>query len=159
MKETVLDVLMYLFDHYIDEGSEFMANEEMLKMELTQAGFAERQVHKAFDWLEGLVIQRESSSVPLLSERPSMRIFAEEETKKIDVACRGFLLFLEQHCVLDASDRELVIDRLMALETDEIDVQQVKWVVMMVLCNQPGKEGALAWIENLTLEEARTGLQ
>jgi Smg protein len=56
-------------------------------------------------------------------------------------------MFLEQHGVLDAHQRELVLDRAMALEQDELDLDDLKWVVLMVLFNQPGSEAALAWME------------
>ena len=60
---------------------------------------------------------------------------------------RGFLSFLEQHGILDAGQRELVVDRAMALDQDEIDLDDLKWVVLMVLFNQPGSEAAYAWME------------
>ena len=77
-----------------------------------------------------------------------MRVFVEAELDRLDVECRGFLMFLEQHGVLDADQRELVLDRVMALDQDEIDVDDLKWVVLMVLFNQPGAEAAFAWMEN-----------
>jgi Smg protein len=59
--------------------------------------------------------------------------------------------------VLDSATREMVIDRVMALDSDEVDLEQVKWVVLMVLFNQPGHEAAVAWMEDLVLDE-RAGL-
>ena len=70
--------------------------------------------------------------------------------------CKGFLIFLEQSGVLDYEDRELVIDRVMALETDVIELQQLKWVVLMVLFNRPGKEAAFAWMEDIILDKVST---
>jgi Smg protein len=75
------------------------------------------------------------------------RVFHGPELEKLDVECRGFLLFLEQHGVLDANQRELVLDRAMALDQDELDLDDLKWVVLMVLFNQPGSEAAYAWME------------
>ena len=51
------------------------------------------------------------------------------------------------------SQREVVLDRLMALESDDIDVDQVKWVVLMVMFNQPGEETPQPWMEDLFFEE------
>ena len=56
------------------------------------------------------------------------------------------------------AQRELVIDRLMALEADEIDIEQVKWVVLMVLFSQPGQESAYAQMEDLVFEERSDAL-
>jgi Smg protein len=41
----------------------------------------------------------------------------------------------------------------MALETEEIELTQLKWVILMVLFNQPGQEEAYAWIEDLLFED------
>ncbi len=50
------------------------------------------------------------------------------------------------------AQRELVIDRLLALDAKEIDVEQVKWVVLMVLFSQPGQEKAFARMEDLVFD-------
>ena len=34
----------------------------------------------------------------------------------------------------------------------EIDVEQIKWVVLMVLFNQPGQEANFAWMEDLMFD-------
>ena len=47
---------------------------------------------------------------------------------------------------------EILVDRLLALESADIDVEQIKWVVLMVLFNQPGQEDAYAWMEDLVYE-------
>ena len=39
MKETVLDVLMYLFEHYFDEDVHVEPDQESLAHDLVQAGF------------------------------------------------------------------------------------------------------------------------
>ena len=152
MKETVLDVLIYLFDHYVEEELEINPGQQELKMQLVQAGFAELQVDKAIDWLEGLATQKGVLDTSIIRSR-SIRVFNDIENEKLGVECKGFLLFLEQSGVLYAEDRELVIDRVMALETDTIDLQQVKWVVLMVLFNRPGKEAAFAWMEEIIMDE------
>jgi Smg protein len=152
MKENVLDVLMYLFENFMDEEAHMDASQEVLKTELVAAGFPEAEIHKAFAWLEGLSKAQESRA-PTKPGPPSVRIFTRQEIEKLDLECRGFLLFLEQVGVLDQATRELVIDRVMALGTEEIDLQQLKWVILMVLFNQPGQEAALAWMEDLVFNE------
>ena len=52
MKESVLDVLIYLFDHYVEEELEITPDQQDLKTQLVQAGFADIQVDKAIDRLE-----------------------------------------------------------------------------------------------------------
>ena len=54
---------------------------------------------------------------------------------------------------LDADQRELVLDRAMALDQDELDLDDLKWVVLMVLFNQPGSEAAYAWMETQMFDD------
>ncbi len=154
MKENVLDVLMYLFESYMDEEAEISPDQESLKTELLEAGFPQAEINKALAWLEGLAaLQDDHAARHNSGVRPSFRVFTEQETGKLDLDGRGFLLFLEQVGVLDAVSRELVIDRVMALETDEINLEELKWVVLMVLFNQPDQENALARMKVLVMDE------
>jgi len=63
------------------------------------------------------------------------------------------MLHLEQIGILSATQREVVIDRLMALDGSDIDIEQIKWVVMMVLFSQPGQEQAYARMEDLVFAD------
>ena len=154
MKENVLDVLMYLFENYMNDEIEFDTDEESLKVELQEAGFQQIEIAKAFDWLEGLANLQEHPGGHATGHATSLRLYTSEEEDKLDLDSRGFLMFLEQSGVLDHSTREMVIDRIMALDAEDIDLEQLKWVVLMVLFNQPGREGAYAWMEDLVFEEA-----
>src|SRR5690606_40408022 len=54
MKENLLDVLLYLFENTLDEDTDFDPDRERLLAELEDAGFHRADIHRAFDWLEGL---------------------------------------------------------------------------------------------------------
>jgi len=152
MKENVLDVLMYLFQNYMTEDADIDPDRESMETELLEAGFPSHEITQAFEWLDGLMARLETP-VMLLNEERSFRIYTDQENTRLDMECRGFLLFLEQAGVLSSETRELVIDRVMALETDDIDLTQLKWVILMVLFNQPGQEEAYAWLEDLMFED------
>ncbi len=154
MKENMLDVLLYLFEHYMNDEIEFSTDEESLREELLEAGFHQSEIVKAFGWLEGLAKMQNDPRLPLHLTSSSLRLYTGEECEKLDLECRGFILFLEQANVIDHHARELVIDRVMALDNDEIDIEQLKWVILMVLFNQPGQEAAYAWMEDLVFDEA-----
>ena len=150
MKENVLDVLMYLFENYIDDDIEQEPDRDALAQSLIEAGFPKREIEKAFNWLEDLVEQNPAQSQGGTTQ--AIRIYADVEMARLDTECRGFLLFLEQQAVLNPALREMVIDRVMALEADEIDLEQLKWVVLMVLFNHPMDDPAHIWLENAMLE-------
>ena len=50
-EESVLDVLMYLFENYMDEESHLHVDPDVLKEQLHEAGFGSKQIGKAFNWL------------------------------------------------------------------------------------------------------------
>lgn len=152
MKENVFEVLMYLFQNYMDEEIEVQPDRESLQTELQEAGFQHGEISKAFDWLDGLV-ERSIDHPPVVPADRSIRIFADEEITRMDLECRGFLLFLEQTGIVTPTMRELVIERVMALDTEDFDLEQLKWIVLMVLFNQPGEEEAYAWMEDLVFDE------
>ena len=152
MKESVLDVLMYLFDHYLDDDEvDVESDRESLQLDLMDAGFPEVEIRKAFVWLEGLASDQEVAPGES-RDSLSMRVYSPDESRRLDAECRGFLLFLEQVKVLDASTRELVIDRVMALGSESLDLEQLKWVVLMVLFNQPGQETMFSWMEDFVFD-------
>ena len=152
MKQDVFEILIYLFENYMYDEGELEQDRDSLQQELLDAGFQRTEIGKAFDWLESLTVAGNDSAQPSMPQQ-SFRIYSERELEKLDADCRGFILFLEQMGVLDHATREMVIDRVMALESDEVDLDQLKWVILMVLFNQPGQEAAVAWMEDLVLDE------
>jgi Smg protein len=153
MKEGVLDILIYLFENYfdgeLDDGDE--PDRDTLKQELEHAGFPAGEVERALCWLEDLAADP-SRGGPAPTGR-AIRVFGALEQARLDADCRGFLVHLENVGILSPTQRELVIDRLMALEGDDIDLEKLKWVVLMVLFSQPGQETAFARMEDLVFDE------
>ena len=151
MKEGILDVLLYLFEHYFvvsDEPSLDLAapvQDEPLMEELQREGFSPVEIRNAFDWLDALARLRPATRPA--NHRGPTRVFHASELDKLDVEARGFLLYLEQQGVLGADQRELVLDRALALDLENVGLDDLKWVVLMVLFNQPGSEAAYAWME------------
>src|SRR6202012_542271 len=86
------------------------------------------------------------------SKGPTVRIFSDGELARLSTECRGFLFTLERLGILSPQQREIVIERMLALDADELDTEQLKWVVLMVLSSQPGQELAVARMENMVLE-------
>jgi Smg protein len=148
MKEDVVDVLLYLFESYVDNDLEPTDDRDALHSKLIDAGFHARDIEHAFSWLEDL----SNTGKFHAPGEYSTRVYDTRELRKLDLPCRGFLQFLESRGILTATLREVVIDRVMALETDEIDVEQLRWLVLMVLYNLPDQEASCVWLEHLVLD-------
>jgi Smg protein len=151
----MFDILVYLFENYIHNESDIYVNHADLTKELSRAGFHDDDIFKALKWLDHLSVLQQSDVKPYLSHAvsSSTRIFSQQELQKIDVQGQGFLLFLEQINVLDAPTREMVIDRVMDLDGNSISLEDLRWVVLMVLFNVPGHESAYAQMEDLIFEQ------
>jgi Smg protein len=153
MKENVLDVLMYLFETYVDTDEDPDPDQNELRGELASAGFADAEIDRALDWLECLSEDHEDLICNSQTDRGT-RIYNSSEQERLDVSSRGYIAYLEQVGILSPTQREILIDRLLALDAPDIDVEQIKWVVLMVLFSQPGQELAYARMEDLVFEES-----
>lgn len=134
MKEGVIDVLMYIFSSYADQENNLPEDRDGIDADLRAAGFDSIEIAKAFEWLDGLALDED---IPVINQSSqTTRIFSPQETQRLADNAQGFLLFLEQSGVLTPTLRELVINRVMALDSvSEVDLEELKWVVMMVLFN------------------------
>lgn len=155
----MFDILMYLFENYIHSEAEVMVDHDELTDELTRAGFHADDIYKALKWLEKLADLQNADSHPYLTRvtNNTIRVYTAEEMQRLDTESRGFLLFLEQVNLIDVTTREMVIDRVMELDTKDFMLDDLKWVVLMVLFNVPGRENAYSQMEDLIFDEQPDG--
>ncbi|SDB24224.1 Smg protein [Pseudidiomarina indica] len=151
----MFDILMYLFENFIHSDMEVVVNHDELTDELTRAGFHRQEILKALAWLERLADLQDSQAIPYThqSQHKSIRVFTAEEAARLDCESRGFIMYLENLGVLDFATREMVIDRVMELDTQQFTLDDLKWVILMVLFNVPGHEDAYDQMEGLLFEE------
>jgi Smg protein len=150
---SVLDILIYVFDRYMLDEPQRVPRRERLARDLKRAGFATAKIERALDWLTELALGHEHEGVLRAdTQRAGVRVFADSELARLSTGCRGMLLSLERAQVLDAAQRELVIERLLALDADEAGSEQLKWVVLMVLSSQPGGLQSLERLGSLVAE-------
>jgi Smg protein len=157
----MLDVLMYLFEHYMDESAMIRSDHDhtSLKTHLTEAGFSHKEIHKAFGWLDGLTQHGDRNTrQQTQANNNSIRLYSWQESVHLNRECRGYLHFLEQSGILTPGTRELAIDRALALENDDIDLDKLKWVILMVLFNQPHQDNHSGWMEDLIFSEPTTSI-
>ncbi len=148
MKENIFDVLIYIFENYLDDDIELLPDSDDIKTELIQAGFEHAEVNNAFDWLEGLTEQ----SIMQPSIASTFRIFTTQEVIKLDIECRNFLLSLEHTGILTPAIREIVIDRAMAIENESLSLDELKWTILMVLLSQSDDDIAFSRMEDIVYD-------
>lgn len=155
MKEDMLEVLIYLFENYIVDGTSFGPGQDELTKELVGAGFASEEIDKAFVWLEDLldICEQDESQWLQRQASSSVRIYTDEEVQSLKLEGQSLLTRLVHAGVLDQFSREMVIDRVMALDSIDVNIDHIKWVVLMVLSNQPGFAEIAEWAEVVVTDE------
>lgn len=151
IKQSVVDVLMFLFERYLGDENEAMDERAQMHSRLEEMGFQNTEITQAFDWLEDLATLQDSEQLSPV-QQSSIRIYSEEEKAVLGDEGVGFVMYLEQVGILTPTTRELILDRVMALG-HELDNEQLKWIAMIVLHTHPGEENAYAWLETLVFDE------
>ena len=85
MKENVLDVLMYLFETYVETEEEPEPDQHELRLELSRAGFGDAEIERALEWLDGLTDHQESLNYGNLSAQAT-RIYNDFEQARLDAS-------------------------------------------------------------------------
>ena len=152
MKENVLEVLFYLYKNYLDINANWddSKTEEIVE-ELEELGYSRTKIAQAFHWLEQLKSDRYESYSISNWETPSNRVFIEDECQKLSTQSRGLITFLEQINILKPKTREIVITQAMSLDNETIQLEQLKWIILMVLCHQPKERQQLDLLGDIVL--------
>lgn len=150
MKETMFDVLVYLFENYLE--AEIQPDQSTLTRELSAAGFESAEIDGAFAWLTGLETLADAKFPASLGDSLATRCYADAEMRVLNAECRGFIYFLEASKVLSPVQREWVIDRAQALSEREINLEQLKWIVLIVLWSQRQTQDYL-FVEDILFSE------
>lgn len=145
----MIDILVYLFENYLPEACPEPA---VLARKLSAAGFETDDISAALSWLDGLAGE-ESGRRCSPAHAGSMRIYDEEEQERLPAACRGFISFLEQHDAVDASLREAIIERALALPDAAVSLDRLKVIVLAVIWRYRHEVDALI-LEELLAEDS-----
>lgn len=140
----MFDILVFLFENFFHTGT--YPDQETLTKRLSAAGFDSGDISQALSWLSGLE-HAEAGSGERFTGSNGFRYYTEPELAKLGAESRGFLLFLETAGIINVLQRELIIERVLALDESSVDLEKVKLIVLMVLWNQNEA------VDSLVLEE------
>ena len=131
---NVFDVLVYLYENY--GALHACPDADSLTKRLTAAGFDDEEISEALAWLSGLEqITQESIAVGPESD-DAFRIYAKVEVDRLGTEAINFLSFLEHAGQLTPTQREIAIERALAIEETPIPLEMLKVIVLMVLWSQ-----------------------
>lgn len=150
----MFEVIMYLFESYmqIDQAIEINANK--ITEELLEEGFQKHDINKALVWLDNLagLHQQDPQNRAQLAKETSQRIYSAIEQQRLTSDCQGYISYLEQAKILNTHTREVVIDCAMSLDIDSLPIHELKWLILMVLFNDPKSSDAFLQFESMLLD-------
>jgi Smg protein len=137
----MFDVLVYLYETYYRPDA--CPDSEALVKKLSAVGFEEEEISKALGWLTDLAEMSNEFSDRYPQQTSfsfGMRIYAPREFDVLGTEAVGFIQFLESAKVINPIQREIVIERALAIgDVHELSLDKLKVIVLMVLWSQ-GKE-------------------
>jgi uncharacterized protein Smg (DUF494 family) len=146
MKQNIVEVIAYLLEmanSQTIEAADSLSDMMIIQKRLQDAGFSQKIVTRAFDWLKELIEQQYWYAVTKVDNNKkadkTMRIFTSAEEAHINKEIRGFILSLEYASILDMKMREIVISQLMQLNQRIIELPDAKLVVLLVLMSKLNK--------------------
>lgn len=129
----MFEILMYLFESYFDAGT--YPEPDKLSRKLSAAGFEGEEINEALIWLSALQ-QQSPENYPDSLEHAGVRHFAGLELQRLSFEARQFLLFAEQQHMISAIEREMILDRAVVPQQDNLGLDKLKLVMLMVLWNR-----------------------
>jgi len=145
---------MYLFESYIQVDQTMELDTQEVTDELMQEGFQKSEITKALAWLDNLanMHNQEPQSKTIPEQKTSHRIYSKQEQRQISLESRNYIRYLEEAKILNTHTREMVVDCIMSLDSGELTLEDVKWLILMVLFNHPGSDNAFLQLESMLMD-------
>ncbi len=144
----MFDVLVYLYETYYRPDA--CPDSAALVKKLSAVGFDADEISKALGWLTDLA----ETTHELADQYPQQtafsfgtRIYVASELDALGTAAVGFIQFLEAAKVINPIQREIVIERALAVNDAHISLDKLKVIVLMVLWSQGQEPDGLMFDE------------
>lgn len=128
----MFDVLTYLFEQYSDPAA--FGDRSALTRQLNAV--ASTTTTSARRWTGWTASAKQRRALSGADEGSGLRIYADSELEYLSPDVRGLIQFLEDNGALSPAQREMVIDRLLELDPEDLDIDTAKLLVLMVLWAQ-----------------------
>ena len=150
----MFEIIMYLFESYIQVDQTMELDAQEVTDELMQEGFQKSEITKALEWLDKLanMHNQEPQSKTIAEQETSHRIYSKLEQRQISLECRSYISYLEDAKILSTHTREMVIDCIMSLDNAELILEDLKWLILMVLFNDPINDDAFLQLESMLMD-------
>lgn len=137
----MFQVLVFVYENYWRGAA--CPDPQQLWRKLSAAGFDPEEIQQALVWLDELKLAVREARPQALAvacgsawvDAPSansLRVYGVAEQNHLGAECLGYVRFLESAGVLTASQREIVLDRAMAVKEHPVSLDHLKIIILMV---------------------------
>jgi len=144
----MFEIFVYLYETYF--RPEACPEPKALARKLCAVGFDEDEISEAIDWLGAL--RQTGQNHPLQPAPSGFRIYANQEIVLLGSSAIGFIQFLESAKLITPHQREIIVERALAVNETPIALDKLKIIVLMMLWSQ-GKEPDLFMFDELLLSD------
>ena len=120
-------------------GIVFRSSKRSLVRKLSAVGFEEEEISKAIGWLTDLA-ETTNEYFDNYPQQTSfsfgVRIYAQQEMDMLGTEAVGFIQFLESAKIINPIQREIIIERALAVSERQMSLDKLKVIVLMVLWSQ-----------------------
>jgi len=149
----MFDILVYLYETYYRPDA--CPEPAALARKLSAVGFDEVEISEALVWLTDLAEMAGADTADQVHSTGT-RFYVQQEVDALGADAVGFIQFLESAGVLSAAQREIVIERALALEESPVGLGKLKIIVLMLLWSQGKEPDALMFDDLFGADEEQT---
>lgn len=148
----MFEVLVYLYENYYRPDA--CPEPAALMKKLSAVGFEDDEISQALGWLTDLQQANHDfagEDLPIL-HATGTRVYVAIEQDILGIEGIGFIQFLESSGLINAAQREIIVNQAMLSDELPISLEKLKVIILMVLWGQ-GKEPDLLMFDALGLDE------
>jgi len=145
----MFDILVYLYETYYRPDA--CPDTPALVKKLSAVGFPDEEITEALDWLTGLANLNQCLP-PETMQSNGFRVYAQPEISVLGTQAIGFIQFLESAGLLNPQQREILIERALAVNESPLPLDKLRIIVLMLLWSQ-GAEPDMLMIDDLLLSD------
>ncbi|MFZ6724725.1 DUF494 family protein [Undibacterium sp. MH2W] len=145
----MFDILVYLYETYYRPDA--CPDTAALVKKLSAVGFPDDEISEALDWLTGLAMTTDETQ-PAPKSSSGFRVYAQVELSALGTEAIGFIQFLESAGLLTSLQREIVIERALAVNESPLPLDKLRIIVLMMLWSQ-GTEPDMLMFDELLLSD------
>ena len=146
----MFDILVYLYETYYRPDA--CPEPAALAKKLSAVGFDEMEISEALVWLTDLTAMAVQPQ-RFTPESTGTRFYVQREADVLGIAAIGFIQFLESAKVITPTQREIVVERALALDESPVTLGKLKVIVLMLLWSQGKEPDALMFDDLFSADE------